>query len=321
MLVNAPRIQWGPTRPPDFNPDQGMVDGIEDDLYNNLKLLSVKPPYPQEGIRKILLRLAKRFRDILMDSEDARVCKQLEVFLEWAEAGGPIGKALIDLRKKVDAYVDQEGDSAIHTQGKLFVKPGLLNSPVDPPKSPLSPLSELTPSPPPQPNPPSPILPTPRTKPTSSKVTYSKIHRAKQTAQRSTGGKAPHKDMPSDLHPTDDLALPCRNPAVIPLRPRAVSLSAMAGSNLVSTASTRNLSQLAKYKHQWCMSCLNGGKQLNCTFCPRAVCFGCLPQLTDISPDLLEAAEFLCIRCHRHDQALRNTPYMVSFIYLFKSYC
>ena len=292
MLVYAPPIRWGPLRPPTPNPDQTLVDDVEEELYNTLSFLRVTPPYPQERIRNILLRLVQKFRDVLMNSKDVRVCKQLEVFLEWAEAGAPGGKTLIDFGERINAYIDEEDQGGVYTRGKLFVKPGPLTLPVDPPKSPLSPLSELTPSPPPQSRPPSPILPAPSTKQTSSKVTYSRTRRTKQTAQRSTGGKAARKDMPSDLYPTDDLGLPRQNPAVIPLRPRAVSLSAMAGSNLVSTVSTRNLNRLAKYKYQWCMSCLNGGKQLNCTFCPRAMCFGCLPQLTDISPDLLEVAEF-----------------------------
>lgn len=60
------------------------------------------------------------------------------------------------------------------------------------------------------------------------------------------------------------------------------------------------------------MSCLNGGKQLDCSFCPRALCFNCLPQLQRIASEVLETLDFRCTRCHIRDAALRDTPYMVS---------
>lgn len=67
------------------------------------------------------------------------------------------------------------------------------------------------------------------------------------------------------------------------------------------------------------MSCFNGGKQMNCSFCPRALCFDCLPQLKRIPSDVLMELGFRCPRCHNFDSELRQTPYMVWLSLLFMS--
>ena len=61
--------------------------------------------------------------------------------------------------------------------------------------------------------------------------------RPKQTAQRSTGGRAPHKDLSDGPQPVDDFILPFETPVPVPLQPQAMSLSQAVYSNLVSIVS------------------------------------------------------------------------------------
>lgn len=108
--------------------------------------------------------------------------------------------------------------------------------------APSSPLSDLTSLPPSSPSRSPSCLPAPKKKQTTRKVTGR--GRMKQTAQRSTGGKAPLKNMTSAA---DDLVLPLQKPVLIPRRPRSLSLSAKTDdSNLVSAASALKFS-IANY--------------------------------------------------------------------------
>lgn len=144
--------------------------------------------------------------------------------------------------------------------------------------------------------------------------------RTKQSAIKSTGGRAERKSLPSRRSAnarTRDIIMS----SPLPITPPQAMRDLPAG-HTVREADVRNLSILLLLLFtlaQWCYSCVDGGNLIVCNLCARALCTKCI-QLPISYEDLAKSNYwFACPTCHYEQEDKRKrAQYFVRHIFLFR---
>ena len=311
---------------------QDRVHRSEREVVRALHLLLSKEFHTWEQIRDEIFQWTEYAEQALEYGENLRIRKPLQWVLDWVDAGAPIGNTLDALGDRVTGQFLMDRRAAVWPTGTLYIKRSAraalqlwdqpIGSDIDlplPPSPLIAPLPELAysprsliASPPPSPE----VFPPVRR---SNRLAV----KPKQTYRFEVGGTAPQKTFSSsDFEDSDDLSssigdLMITQPeqGTAPGHRRSLSLpEGTEKSNLVHCCYLLlSLGQLILSYPQWCMSCFNGGRQIDCSFCPQAICFECLPELKKIPPSVLVQLTFRCTRCHVSSNDLCGTPYMVVF--------